>query len=444
MAKYARYRCIRNVGVITLTNPPLNALSRTMCGVISSLLDRAVADDACKSIVIRVRHSEFAIGLPMNAKAVAALRALTEKIENASKPVVAALRGVVRGGAFELALACHYRVMQETGVVLLRDVEIGLPPAAGGIQRLVRWSGVTVALRMAVSCQAFGPRPALGAGLIDDICAEGVNEYAVQFASKLEEGDLRPAGKYQRGKIDFAADHEIIQKMRTRFSGHAESQIIDSVEAAALLPYEAGLLRDYDAHAACFNKPESIAMSSFARGAATLQDTPEMTAAVAGRLRDAVIRAGDIAVALGARPDAVDKVVYKMGFTRGVYDSLSDDARSQIEEALKERDAKPTPPATIELRVVAALANEAMRLIEEGKISAPHEADVLLVRAKAYDRRALGPMHRANVTGPMALRAELTRNARLGDADFWTPHPMWDVLIRDDRAFTDTKGPKQD
>lgn len=445
MAKYARYRCIRKVGIITLTHPPLNALSRIMCEVISGLIDRAVADDDCQSILLRVRHSEFAIGLPMNAKAATALRALTEKIEHTSKPVVMALRGVVRGGAFELALACHYRVMQETGgAVLLRDVEIGLPPAAGGLQRLVRWSGVNIALRMAISCQALGARPALGAGIVDDTCVDGVNDYAVEFASKLQPEDMRPAGQFRRQNVDFAADHDIIQKMRGRYTGLAECQIIDSIEAASLLPYEAGLLRDYDAHEACFNKPESIAMSSFARGAATLKDTPETTAAVAGRLRDAVIRAGDIAVALGAHPDAVDKVAYKMGFTRGVYDSLSDDARVQIEQALTARAAKPTPLATIELRIVSALANETLRLLEEGRVNSPSEADVLLVRARAYDRRHLGPMHRANAAGPMALRAELVRNARLGDPDFWTPHPMWDVLIRDDRAFMDTKAPKRD
>ncbi len=445
MAKYARYRSVRGVGIITLTRPPLNALSRTMCEVISGLIERAVADDDCQAILIRVRHSDFAIGLPMNAKAVMALRALTEQIENTTKPVVIALRGVVRGGAFELALACHYRVMQETGgAVLLRDVEIGLPPAAGGIQRLVRWAGVNIALRMAISSQAFGARPALGAGIVDDTCVDEVNDYAVEFASKLTPDDIRPAGTFRRKNIDFAADHALIQQIKARYKGHAETQIIDSIEAASLLPYEAGLLRDYDAHEACFDKPESIAMASFARGAATLPDDPKTTALVAGRLRDAVIRAGDIAVALGARPDAVDKVTHKMGFVRGVYDTLSDEARAQIEEALEARAAKPTPLATIELRIVAALANEVLRLMDEGAIASPSEADVLLVRAREYDRRHLGPMYRANATGPMALRAELVRNARLGELAFWTPHPMWDVLIRDDRPFADIKAPKQD
>jgi len=416
-----------------------------MCDVISGLIDRAIEDDDCNAILLRVRHTDFAIGLPMNVKAVVALRALTEQIENCPKPVVMALLGAVRGGAFELALACHYRVMQETGgAVLLRDVEIGLPPSTGALQRLVRWSGVNIALRMAVSCQALGARPALGAGLVDETCKEDVNDYAVEFASKLQRSDVRRAGQFQRGPIDFAADHDIIQKMRTRYTGHAETHIIDCIEAASLLPYEAGLMRDYDAHEACFDKPENIAMSSFARGAAMLRDDPAVTANVAGRLRDAVIRAGDIAVALGARPDVVDKVAHKMGFTRGVYDSLSDEARAQIEEALEARAAKPTPPASIELRILAALANEVMRLLEEGAIATPRDADVLLVRARAYGRRDLGPMHRADVIGPMALRAELVRNARLGEPAFWTPHPMWDVLIRDDRSFSETKAPKVD
>jgi hypothetical protein len=133
-----------------------------------------------------------------------------------------------------------------------------------------------------------------------------------------------------------------------------------------------------------------------------------------------------------------------MGFVRGVYDTLSDEARAQIDEALAARTVKATPPETIELRIVAALSNEVMRLLDAGTITSSGDVDVILVQSKSMDKRHIGPMRRAKKVGPMAIRAELIKNARLGEQEFWTPHPMWDVLIRDDRPFADMRAPARD
>jgi len=153
----ALYRVHGNVAVITLNNPPVNGLGFETRRAVVKGLSRAMASKKIKSVVITGGGRAFSGGADI--KEFGSPRALQEpnllsvilSIENAPKPVVAAMHSVVMGGGLELALGCHYRIAAPGCKVALPEVKLGLIPGAGGTQRLPRVLGVEVALNMIVS-----------------------------------------------------------------------------------------------------------------------------------------------------------------------------------------------------------------------------------------------------------------------------------------------------
>ena len=138
-------------------HPPINGLGyETRKGIVDGL-DRALADDAVKAIVIAGAGKAFSGGADIRefnspkAGAEPSLLTVIAALEASQKPIVAALHTVVMGGGLELALGCHYRVAAPGALIALPEVKIGLIPGAGGTQRLPRVLGVETALNMIVS-----------------------------------------------------------------------------------------------------------------------------------------------------------------------------------------------------------------------------------------------------------------------------------------------------
>jgi len=153
----ADYAVHGDVAVITLNNPPVNGLGLATRQAFMQGLDKAMADEAVKAVVVTGAGKAFSGGADIkefgSPKAIQEPHLLTliSALENASKPVVAAIHSVVMGGGLELALGCHYRVAAPGTDVALPEVKLGLIPGAGGTQRLPRVLGVEPALNMIVS-----------------------------------------------------------------------------------------------------------------------------------------------------------------------------------------------------------------------------------------------------------------------------------------------------
>ena len=153
----ADYAVHSDVAVITLNNPPVNGLGWSTRQAFLQGLEKAMADDAVKAVVVTGAGKAFSGGADIkefgSPKAIQEPHLLTliSAIENASKPVVAAIHTVVMGGGLELALGCHYRIAAPGTDVALPEVKLGLIPGAGGTQRLPRVLGVEPALNMIVS-----------------------------------------------------------------------------------------------------------------------------------------------------------------------------------------------------------------------------------------------------------------------------------------------------
>ena len=146
-----------DIGIITVDNPPVNALSPGVPQGIVDALDKGNADPAVKAMVLIGAGRSFIAGADIRqfGKGPAHRRrrpaGIYDVMDQSPKPVVAAIHGYALGGGLETALACHYRVAVPSAKVGLPEVLIGILPGAGGTQRLPRLIGPKAALEMITS-----------------------------------------------------------------------------------------------------------------------------------------------------------------------------------------------------------------------------------------------------------------------------------------------------
>src|SRR5881396_837584 len=281
------------VAVLTVDNPPVNALSQHVRKGLHDGIRQATADAAVHAIVIACAGRTFIAGADITEfgkpPAPPSLHEVLDLIEGSPKPVVAAVHGTALGGGLEVTLACHYRVGVRTARFGLPEVKLGLLPGAGGTQRLPRVVGVDKALQMIVSGDPIGADAALNHGLIDAIVDGDLTAAGVAFAEKIL-GERRPLKKIRdledalaaaRGKPEVFADFRKSVARQTR-GFRAPESCIKAVEAAVNLPFDAGLKRERELFLELMASPESKAQRYFffaEREAAKIPDVPPDTPA---------------------------------------------------------------------------------------------------------------------------------------------------------------------
>jgi 3-hydroxyacyl-CoA dehydrogenase len=165
------------IAIITINNPPVNALSPGVPEGISEALDQIAKDDTIKAAVLIGGGRTFIAGadikefgkMTSGKPRGAGLHPLLLKIEDSSKPVVMAIHGTAFGGGLELAMAGHYRVALSTAQVGQPEVKLGLIPGAAGTQRLPRLAGVAKAVEMCMSGNPVKVEEAMNFGILDRI-----------------------------------------------------------------------------------------------------------------------------------------------------------------------------------------------------------------------------------------------------------------------------------
>ncbi len=253
------------VAVLVLAHPPVNALSGAVREALAEGLAAAEADGSVTAIVIRGEGKGFSAGADIGefgqgSKALE-LGTLCRRIEDCSKPVIAALHGVALGGGLELALAAHYRIANAAARLGLPEVTLGLLPGAGGTQRLPRLVGAEVALRMMLGGAPIGAAEALDIGLIDRVVDGGLTEAALALAA--EGLAVRRSGQATAGLRDLAGYQAAVVAARMAQVGNhlpAAGKIVDCVQAAALLPLAQGLAAERMAFADLVGTPQATAL----------------------------------------------------------------------------------------------------------------------------------------------------------------------------------------
>ena len=241
------------IAVVTLNSPPVNALSAPVREGINNGIKQAIGDPDVQAIVLICNGKTFIAGADITEFGKApkgpSLFEAQAMIENASKPVIAAIHGTALGGGLEVALTCHYRVAVPSAKCGLPEVNLGLLPGAGGTQRLPRIVGAEKAVEMVTSGQHVGAKKCLEMGLVDELAEEGkLREGAVAFANKIV-AEKRPLKKVRdlNDKVEAARGKpEIFEKIRKdnarKFRGFlAPEYNIQCIEAAVNLPFDEGI-----------------------------------------------------------------------------------------------------------------------------------------------------------------------------------------------------------
>jgi 3-hydroxyacyl-CoA dehydrogenase len=259
-----------DVAVLTLNSPPVNALSAPVREGLAVGMKQAIEGPA-KAVVLICEGRTFIAGADITEFGRAAqgpsLFDVQEAIENAPKPVIAAIHGTALGGGLEVALCCHYRVATPSAKCGLPEVNIGLLPGAGGTQRLPRIVGVEKALEMVTSGEHVPAQQCLEMGLVDEIAPEGkLRETAIAFARKVV-AEKRPLRKVRESneKVEAARGKpEIFANFRKanarKFRGFlAPENNIKAIEAAVNLPFEDGLKEERRLFMELMTGPQSAA-----------------------------------------------------------------------------------------------------------------------------------------------------------------------------------------
>ena len=293
------------IAVLTVNNPPVNALSHGVRLGLRDGLRQAVADPALGAIVIVCAGRTFIAGADITEfgkpPKEPGLHEVLGLIETSPKPVVAAVHGTALGGGLEVTLACHWRVGVRAARFGLPEVKLGLLPGAGGTQRLPRVVGVPKALQMIVSGDPIGGEEAQRLGLVDELVDGDLAAAGVAYAERVL-AEQRPLRKIRdmddktgavRGTPEVFAEFRKSVARQTR-GFRAPENCIKAVEAAVALPFEEGLKRERELFLELMSSAESKAHRYifFAeREAAKIPDVPPDTPTLAIK-KAAVLGAG--------------------------------------------------------------------------------------------------------------------------------------------------------
>ena len=264
-----RYEVSDDVAVITVDNPPVNALSPGVPGGIIDGLTQANSDSSISAVVLIGEGRGFIAGADIRyfskpwPEGEPRLGGVIEGIETSSKPVVAAIHGHALGGGLELAMCCHYRVIVPQARVGQPEVKLGIPPGAGGTQRLPRLAGVKAALDMIVSGNPVTAQQSVSLGICDQLVEKDLLEGALEFASKV--GQAGGPHQLARDRKVVVEDAELFEAKRKQIERRARGMrtpyaCIECVEAAVELPFDEGLAREREIFEVCVASDESKAM----------------------------------------------------------------------------------------------------------------------------------------------------------------------------------------
>jgi 3-hydroxyacyl-CoA dehydrogenase len=285
------------VAIITINNPPVNALSPGVPEGISAAIDEIDRDDSVKAAVLIGGGRTFVAGADIkefgkitSGKATRGegFKPLLLRVEDCRKPLVMAIHGTAFGGGLELAMAGHYRVAVPAAQVGQPEVKLGIIPGAAGTQRLPRLAGVAKAVEMCAGGSPISATEALKFGIIDKLIDGDLLTGAIAFArevagkpaSKTRERNDK-LGTPEQNAPTFAAARETARKKQRNLI--APLAAIDAVEAATKLPFLEGCQKEQELFTKCLFSDQSKALihAFFGeREVAKIPDIPKETPAI--------------------------------------------------------------------------------------------------------------------------------------------------------------------
>ena len=259
-----------DVLVVSIHNPPVNALGAAVRQGLLAAMEKAEASTQAKAVLIVGEGKAFIAGADIREFGQPAvppsLPDVCARIEACTKPVIAAIHGAALGGGLEVALSAHYRLALQSasaGAQLgLPEVNLGLLPGAGGTQRAPRLMGVKAAAELMLGGKPLSAKAALAAGLVDQ-CVEGTdptaaglayaNALLAQNAPVRRTRDLAIAEPAAALADLDALAADTARKSRGLFS---PMKIIECVRAAVELPFDEGMAKERALFMECLDSPQ--------------------------------------------------------------------------------------------------------------------------------------------------------------------------------------------
>jgi 3-hydroxyacyl-CoA dehydrogenase len=289
MSDVVNYERRGRIGIVTVNNPPVNALSQAVRSGLEEALAQAIADDQAEGVVLFCAGRTFLAGADISEFGKPPLPPhltdVIERYEDAPKLTVAAIHGTALGGGLETAMGCDYRCAVPSAKVGQPEVKIGIIPGAGGTQRLPRLAGVPAALEMIVTGNPVKADKAMKYGVIDEIVDGDLLEGAMAFAERLlDEG--APQRKTRDLQVDTSEVPEgffdgFRKKIARKTRGYnAPEACIQAVEASLELPFDQGMKRETELFIDCMTNPQAAALQYVffsERLAAKIPDIPKDT-----------------------------------------------------------------------------------------------------------------------------------------------------------------------
>ena len=264
------------VAVVTIDNPPVNALGAGVPEGIEQAITSAQSNHSVRAIVVIGAGPTFVAGADIKqleqlawglGPGAPSLHELLLKIEDCTKPVIMAIHGTALGGGLELAMAGHYRIALDNAKLGQPEVNLGIIPGAEGTQRLPRLVGVEKAIEMCVIGKPITASEALKAGLVDCLVDGGLRSQAVAFASRISNcggSDRktrdRTADLGSSGSLDDAIRIGEGVARKTKRNQTAPLKALEAIRAAATLPFDAGCARERQLFEECASSDQCRAL----------------------------------------------------------------------------------------------------------------------------------------------------------------------------------------
>ncbi len=258
----------QGLAVLTWNDPngPVNSLAQSAVLALGEAIDDLLANDAVKGIVLTSGKADFVVGanlkeiqtMPQNAETVLnfvrSLHAITRRMEQGGKPIVAAMNGTALGGGMEVALACHYRIAADNpkAVFGFPEVNLGLLPGGGGTQRLARMLGIQAAMPWLLQATQAKAKEAQAAGFINAVVpAEQLISAAKEWllanpAACVQPWDEKkfklPNGEVQSAKVaQVFMGAEAMLRQKGMGNYRAPQLILQALYEGCQVPFDASL-----------------------------------------------------------------------------------------------------------------------------------------------------------------------------------------------------------
>jgi len=287
MNDFVKYNVQGNVAIVTVNNPPVNALGQAVRAGLVEGIEKAEADAAVQAVLIHAQGRTFSVGADITEfgkpPLSPSLPTVCDRIEACTKPVIAALHGTVLGGGLEVALASHCRIAQADTKIGLPEVNLGLVPGSGGTQRAPRLCGVAFALILMLTGKKIGAYFAKKHGLVDHVTKENLLTAGLGLARDVIAAGAEVRRTLERGEAlqNPIANLSAIKEARNSVVGSvllAPTKIIDCVEASLLLPPEAGKIFERTAFEDCLDSDQSAALRHVFMAERLAGKVPELAA----------------------------------------------------------------------------------------------------------------------------------------------------------------------